>query len=142
VEAEIPKYKTPAHHLAANKRWRQKNPKRMQEYAVAWVRRNPAKYICNTARKRAEKKGIPFSITPSDIIIPDVCPVFGFPLVLSVGKGDKPGGKYNSPSLDRIVPELGYVPGNVRVISFLANTMKGAATPEQLRQFAEWVLTQ
>ena len=35
---------------------------------------------------------------------------------------------------------LGYVRGNVTVMSMKANIMKGDATPEELLQFAEWVL--
>ena len=38
----------------------------------------------------------------------------------------------NSPSLDRIRLELGYVKGNVRVISGRANLLKNDATIEEL----------
>lgn len=38
-----------------------------------------------------------------------------------------------SPSLDRISPELGYVPGNVRVISDKANRLKGSRNLTELR---------
>lgn len=37
------------------------------------------------------------------------------------------------PSLDRVVPSLGYVKGNVRVISFRANRIKSDATADELR---------
>jgi hypothetical protein len=30
----------------------------------------------------------------------------------------------DSPTLDRVIPVLGYVPGNVIIISWLANTIK------------------
>jgi hypothetical protein len=42
--------------------------------------------------------------------------------------------------LDKIVPELGYVKGNVQVISTLANTMKNQASIEQLLTFAHSVI--
>lgn len=69
-------------------------------------------------------------------MIPETCPVLGIPLFPGIGRGPQ----HNAPTLDRIVPDLGYVPGNIRVMSHLANSMKRDATPEQLRTFAEWVL--
>ena len=56
------------------------------------------------------------------------------------GRGKK-GAVPSSPSLDRIIPELGYVPGNVQVISHQANTMKSNATLKELKAFAAWVAT-
>ena len=38
----------------------------------------------------------------------------------------------NSPTLDRIVPELGYIKGNVWVICQLANRIKTNATADQI----------
>lgn len=37
-----------------------------------------------------------------------------------------------APSLDRLVPALGYVRGNVRVISHRANRLKGDALIEEI----------
>jgi hypothetical protein len=34
------------------------------------------------ARERALAKGLPFAITLDDVVIPDVCPVLGIPLVV------------------------------------------------------------
>jgi UDP-N-acetylenolpyruvoylglucosamine reductase len=47
--------------------------------------------------------------------------------------------KDNSPSIDKIVPEKGYIDGNVQVISLKANVMKNNATPDDLRRFAAWI---
>ena len=43
----------------------------------------------------------------------------------------------DSPSLDRIVSSLGYVKGNIRVISYKANRVKSNATLEELRKVYE-----
>ena len=71
-----------------------------------------------------------------DIIIPEFCPVLGFKLERNFGKTAAP----NSPSVDCIIPERGYVPGNIQVISYKANAMKNNATEEELVSFALWVL--
>lgn len=89
------------------------------------------------AKARAVKSSIPFDIEVSDIVIPDFCPVLGIPLVVFKGRS---GGENNSPALDRVDNTLGYVKGNVMVLSHLANCMKSSANPEQLVMFAEWVL--
>lgn len=89
--------------------------------------------LLNTASQRAKKRGVPFSITVDDIKIPDTCPALGFPLVIASGKV-----AFNSATLDRIVPELGYVPGNVIVVSMLANQIKSSATPEQIMKVAQF----
>jgi hypothetical protein len=44
-------------------------------------------------------------------------------------------------TLDRIVPAMGYVPGNVMWLSHRANAMKQDATIEELHRFARWVLS-
>jgi hypothetical protein len=45
----------------------------------------------------------------------------------------------NQPSLDRVIPALGYVPGNVRVISFRANRLKQDATAEEVAAILDYI---
>ena len=42
----------------------------------------------HNAQHRAKRKGIPFSITIDDIIIPETCPLLGIPLVSTNDKRD------------------------------------------------------
>lgn len=68
-------------------------------------------------------------------IAPTKCPVFNKPFA---ARGT--GFSNWSPSIDKIEPRKGYVPGNIQIISMLANCMKRNATPAQLKQFAQWAL--
>jgi hypothetical protein len=97
--------------------------------------------MVRAARCRAKKSRIPFNISYADIIIPDKCPYLSIPIILpNYVLGSCGPSSRNAPSLDRIVPEKGYVVGNVEVISHLANTMKQDASIEQLQQFALSIL--
>lgn len=93
-------------------------------------------FLLRGARDRALAKGIPFTLTEEDFEVPEFCPVLGMKLAIGTGRGPAP----HSPTLDRMNPLLGYVPGNVQVISSRANAMKNDATPDELRKFAAWVL--
>lgn len=90
--------------------------------------------MLKTAQWRAKKAGIPCTITVEDIRIPERCPVLGIEL-----KRGTRGFTDNSPTLDRVRPELGYVPGNVCVISFRANSIKREASLAELEKVTEWV---
>ena len=72
---------------------------------------------------------------------PKVCPVFGVELDWGM-RGKNGSHKSNSPSLDRIDSTKGYIPGNVMMMSVLANTMKNNATPEQLVKFSKYMLSE
>ena len=87
------------------------------------------------AKARAKKASVPFAITVEDIgDIPTHCPVLGIKLQTSVGNsGDA------SPSLDRIEPSLGYIKGNIAVISKRANTIKNNGTAEEHEKIAAWL---
>jgi len=86
--------------------------------------------MLSRARQRAEKYGLEFNLTKEDIIIPDFCPLLEIPLYPG-----KKGDYHNSPSIDRIDNSKGYTKDNIKIISTLANSMKNAASKEQLLLF-------
>lgn len=106
------------------------NKGKSREATQKLMAENPVQKMFNGAKSRASERGILFTITVADLDVPKVCPVFGLPFARKTQM---------AMSIDRIDPTLGYVTGNVQVISKLANLMKNNATPKQLKQFAAWV---
>jgi hypothetical protein len=86
------------------------------------------------AKHRAKTKGLDFDIDIHDIIIPETCPVFGFPLTRGL---DRSRGNCSA-TLDRIDNEKGYVKGNVIVVSWMANCIKRNFTAKQIRAVADF----
>lgn len=108
---------------------------RVRERSKRWAGKHWEKVMLRNARSRALKKGLPFNIRLEDFVVPDICPVLGIPLEKNVKHM-----RDNSPSVDRIRPELGYVKGNVRVISQRANRLKCDATAAELKLVYEDLL--
>lgn len=82
------------------------------------------------ARRRAKRGGYPCTITLEDIEIPDYCVITGMKLKVNQNAAGP-----DSPSLDKIIPSLGYVPGNIMVISYAANLFKYNHSLEDLRKY-------
>lgn len=87
---------------------------------------------------RAEKKNIPFDITVDDLldVYEENCPYLGIRLTISGNSRNEP----SALSIDKIIPELGYVKGNIKIISYKANMMKSDADLNSLVLFAKNVL--
>ncbi len=102
---------------------------RAEERRQERKKENPQYYMLRGAKARAKKRNLPFELTEQDIIIPEFCPALGLKLEFNTG-----GFKDNSPSLDRINNGLGYIKGNVQVLSYKANAMKSSATFEEVEK--------
>jgi len=103
-------------------------------YTKHWERRR-----LKDAKIRAKSQKLPFNITKEylkSITPPDmICPALG--IQMKAG-GNFKSSRINAPSLDRLIPELGYVKGNVIIVSNRANTLKRDATPEELMKIAKF----
>ena len=114
--------------------WYEANKERCSEKCREWRISNQERVLLNGAKNRAEKRGIPFNLELEDINIPEYCPVLG--LKLEIGKGKT---QPNSPSLDRLVPSLGYVKGNILVVSHRANQIKNDASIDEVKRVLRYM---
>lgn len=124
----------PDRFKAEVKVWQIENPEKVKEYKRKYKINNKLRSMYHAAKKRASIYNVPFELAFEDIIVPDLCPILGLKLEHGQGKAQD-----NSPSLDRIIPHLGYVPGNVKVISYRANRYKSDLTRDQFIKFIEYI---
>lgn len=99
---------------------------RVKQKDAAKAKRGDPKYVVREliyrSRRRAKEIGVECSLEHGDLSIPQVCPIRRTAFVFN---------SQNHPdaaSVDRLDPSKGYVKGNVRVISFLANRCKNNET--------------
>ena len=112
-------------------KYRQDNKEKLAANSKKYRQGNKEKVVVHNTKTRANKNNIPFDIDEDYIknIWPkdNRCPIFKIKLEQSnLYAGDQ------SPSLDRIIPKLGYVKGNVQIMSHKANRIKNNATFEEL----------
>jgi hypothetical protein len=91
--------------------------------------------LVGSAKIRAKKAGVPFDLEPEDLSLPEFCPILG----IKLEKGGPISERDSSPSLDRLVPELGYTLDNVSIICHRANRLKSNGTAAELRAIADWM---
>lgn len=92
-----------------------------------YYKRKPWMRTLNSAKTRAKEDNLPFDLTAEFLKkLYDqnngICPVLKIPITDN-----------NPLSIDRIIPELGYIQSNVRLISWRANTLRNNATLSELR---------
>lgn len=122
---------------ARNRDYRKNNPEKVKQARgsrYARLEATPegrekvrARSLLKEARKRARDAGVPCTITLSWVeqrLARGVCGVTGLPLIFGASGGACP----QSPSLDKLVPELGYTPSNTVLVCWGLNVLKGVDT--------------
>lgn len=127
-------------HQKRTEGWRKNNKhkvtalnkkKRLEDPIYYWAQRQS---IC--VKNKCKRLSIPYTLSLDYLIsiFELYCPILGLKLnYLNKSIQD------DSPSLDRLIPNLGYIKGNVHVISNKANVIKSRATHEEIRKVADWV---
>lgn len=114
----------------------QDDPKEWKRrYAAQYRRDNPIKHLLQMAKSRCKHSGLEFNIEVEDLEVPEFCPIFP-EIKLESPDGDR---KTNGYSLDRIDNSKGYIKGNVRVISMLANLKKDNWTIESVERLLAYM---
>lgn len=98
-----------------------------------WKVGNRQAEMWEAALRRARRDNLPFDIEPEDIIIPTHCPLLGLELTQAFGRK---GGLPNSATLDKWDASLGYVKGNIVVISNKANMAKNTLSFKEINTLA------
>jgi hypothetical protein len=91
--------------------------------------------LVSSAVWRGKQNGLHSDLVASDLVWPDLCPVFGVKLTYNGQRGNRD----TRASLDRRDPAIGYTKENVRVISMRANRIKSDATIEELQKIIAYV---
>jgi hypothetical protein len=107
------------------------------EYIKFNLARSLAKIV-----QRGKKRNFPvnidteylLSIYPKD----EMCPA----LKIKMEFGGTSDNRFNSPSIDRIIPKKGYIKGNIRFVSFLANAIMNDANADEILKVGEWLKKQ
>lgn len=116
-----------------------KNAKREEERHSRDIVGVKLRTMAEASKHRAKVKSLPYELSieyMERFRNLTHCPVLGIQL-----EWENKISTMASPSLDRIIPEWGYVPGNIQVLSYLANSMKRDANLETIRRFANWALS-
>lgn len=101
---------------------------------AAYKANNVNKTLWSSRKNYAKAQGIPFTIGVEDVVVPTHCPILGIELKLGKGKA-----RNESPTLDRILPKKGYVPGNIAVISHRANRLKSDMTLDEAKRLVAYM---
>jgi hypothetical protein len=121
----------------------QARSKRREEYnaQIALRRRTDPKFkayeVWKSARDRASKKGIEFSLSRSKVeraILGGLCEVTG--LAFDMALKNKNQGSL-SPSIDKIDPRKGYTDDNCQIVCWLYNRAKGDGSHDEVMILVE-----
>lgn len=122
-----------------DKEWKKNYTERIKGDRVEWI-----KTRLHNIKTKCKRESIPFDIKLEDVlaVYPEdsMCPILRIPLICGSKRVRGTGDWKNNPSIDRGIASIGYVRGNIRVISLWANSMKSdCCDPEIFRRLAEYM---
>ncbi len=114
--------------------------KREAEYFTKWGNKQPTELYASQRDKFRAKKanairnGYDWTVTFGELHWPTHCPILGMEINYFSESVQE-----SSPSFDRTDNNLGYIPGNVGIISWRANRIKNNGTADEHRRIAAYL---
>ena len=130
----------PEQRRAYSRAWDAAHREERRAALRAYKAAHPERVHLHSARRRAKRFSVPCVLTLETeraLLAPMRCSVTGLELVRGKGKHGP-----LSPSLDRIAPALGYVPGNVRLVCQRFNVLRKDAHVSRDAEFRDRVLAE
>lgn len=128
----------------SSKEWYKKNKEKIRRVQREYENTPKGWAVRQTSalKYRAKKAGWAFDLNTSYIetLMVSHCPALGYELQYSILPGNKHKKRKDAASIDRIDSNLGYIKGNVQILSWQANLIKQNATNDELISFSKWVL--
>lgn len=136
------KYGIDSFKIRQEKQQKEHNAKMFKKWGADWDKKEFRKsLIYQTMRAKfrqkkanAQRTGIEFTIDFGELEFPTHCPVLGIELDYFNDKRAE-----NSVSFDQIIPGLGYVTGNVVIMSWRANRIKNDGTLQEHEQIVKFM---
>lgn len=122
--------------MTPQKRYYEKNKARHLQWTKDWQRSHYDYTIWSSARMRAKRDNIEFTIKPEDVVIPEYCPYIGCKIVPHGNRTEGYGA-----SIDRIDNNKGYTKDNIIVCSLRANRLKSNGTVEEFKKIISYLDT-
>jgi hypothetical protein len=133
-----------------NKQWRENNVAYRRQYYQEHKeyfkdkrrgKDNRLNEMLRSAKRRASDNCLPFDLTIEymETIAMDHCPITGELLDWELQFSEEGKRNPTAPSLDKIIPSLGYTQGNVAIIGHRMNALKSDMTLEELNQLVDYV---
>lgn len=119
----------------ANPSWYEsREPGYYKTYRAKSTSKHPWKYLFNSRRRDAIAKKLPFDLDDdwARLRWNNKCEITGITFRQNGARGPHPF----SPSLDRIIPTLGYIKTNCRFILWGCNALKGVGSDDDMYEIA------
>ena len=133
-----------------NKAWEQKNKEKVRADKQAYKEQHKGtidyalRSLLAGAKSRAKINNLPFDLTLEwlETMVVSHCPITLQPLDWT--KEQIVNGRHgpSSPSIDKIIPELGYVQSNCAIVSFRGNRIKSDGTIDEFRRMVQYMAAQ